>query len=139
MDNDELVHRAAGAALEELRGQAGGYALHEAESAALREALTAAPPLVAGAAAWVVVPAENRAAIRASGAYTIWLRARPDTLAGRIGNDPDRPWLRPDPRDALTRMATERDPLYAEISHLVLDVDDATPTQTAQEIERKCR
>ena len=134
LDNDDLVRRAAGAALEDLRQRVGADGLHEAESTALRHALEAAPPVVAGAAAWVVVPRENRAAIVGSGAFVAWLRARPETLVRRIGDEADRPFLRPDPLAALRRMAADRNPLYAEISNLVVDVDDGDAASAASRI-----
>ena len=144
LDNDELVRAAAGTALEDLRRKVGGAGLHAAEAAALRTALAAPPPVVAGVAASVVLEKENRAALRGADAYVVWLRARPATLAARVGDKSDRPWLRPDPLRALSAMAAERDPLYAEVSDLVVDVDDSPAAeavariQTAVEAQRPC-
>lgn len=134
LDNDDLVREAAGAALEQLRAQVGERGLHEAETAALHRALAADPPLVAGVAAWAVVPPENRGAMRSSDAFVAWLRARPQTLNRRLGSDSDRPFLRPDPLAALTRMAAERDPFYAEVSDLVVDVDERSAGDAASAI-----
>ena len=139
LDNDELVRRAAGTALENLRRQVGGAGLHAAETAALQEALTAPGPVVAGAAASVVTSEENRTRLRDSDAYVVWLRARPETLARRVGDETDRPWLRPDPLRALSAMAAERDPLYAAVSDLVVDVDDVSAEEAAARIEAAFR
>lgn len=131
LDNDVLVRRAAGAALEELRQEVGGDGLHDAESTALHEVLNSPQPWVAGAAAWVVMPAENRSAIHRSGAFVVWLQARAQILAARIGDVENRPWLATDPVGVLTAMSKERDPLYAEISDMVVNVEDVTPEMAA--------
>ena len=58
--------------MEELRRQSGGTALHAYESQALLEVLEMPAPLVAGIAAWAVLPPANRQAARnfANGALT---------------------------------------------------------------------
>ncbi|MEO8329349.1 MAG: shikimate kinase [Candidatus Nanopelagicales bacterium] len=131
LDNDVLVRRSAGAALEELRRQVGGDGLHDAESAALHEVLRSPPPWVAGAAASVVMPAQNRAAIRLSGAFVVWLQAHAETLAERISEQESRPWVTVDPVGVLTAMAKERDPLFASISDMVVNVEDVTDEMAA--------
>jgi len=134
LDNDELVRRATGTALEDLKERVGGEGLHEAESAALDVALRTRPPVIASVAAWVVTPAENRRKIRDSGAFTVWLRARPETLAARVGDGGDRPWLRPDPLTAFRAMAAERSGWYAEVSDLTVDVDDDDAGHAVEQI-----
>lgn len=147
LDNDELVLRATGAAREGLRQQAGDERLHEAESAALRQVLAAPPPLVAALAAWVVTTPENRAALRRADVLVVWLRARPDTLAERVGSGHDsqgtaasddgvRPWLGDDPLVVFKQMATERNPSFEMVSQLIIDVDDVTALQAAHQIVR---
>jgi shikimate kinase len=134
LDNDELVRRARGAALEELLQRGGERALREAEAAALAEALRTPAPVVAGVAAGVVLDPANRMLMTSSDACVVWLRARPQTLLARIGADPDRPWLRPDPLAVLTRMAAERDPWYAQVADVTLDVDDLAGEQAADAV-----
>lgn len=134
LDNDELVRQATGTALEDLKERVGGEGLHEAESAALDVALRTRPPVIASVAAWVVTPADNRRKIRDSGAFTVWLRARPETLAARVGDGGDRPWLRPDPLTAFRAMAAERSGWYAEVSNLTVDVDDDDAGHAVEQI-----
>jgi len=145
LDNDELVLRATGAALEGLRLRAGGERLHEAESAALRHVLAAPPPLVGALAASVVTTPENRAALRRADTLVVWLRARPDTLAARVatgdgsqgaaeGADEVRPWLGDDPLVVFRQMAADREPFFEMVSQLTIDVDDLTAHQASQHI-----
>jgi shikimate kinase len=58
-----------------------------------------------------------------SDAYVVWLRASVETILERVGDGGDRPWLAPDPETAIRRLAQGRDPLYAEVADLTVDVD----------------
>ena len=65
----------------------------------------------------------------------VWLRARPETLARRVGRSADRPLLTAaaEPRSratramALARIDAERRGLYEEVAAVVIDVDDLAP------------
>jgi shikimate kinase len=131
VDNDELVRLATGTALEDLRRREGTTGLRAAESMALTAALELPPPAVAGVAAGVVLDPADRERLAATDAIIVWLRARPGTLAGRVAGDGDRPWLRPDPIAAFSRMVEERYALYEALSDLTVDVDERTPDQIA--------
>lgn len=133
LDNDELVHRATGCTAREILQADGEQALREAESAALTEALRLTPPVVAGVAGGAVLVRGDRQRIAAAPAV-IWLRASVDTLLARVGADARRPWLQPDPRAAITRMAAVREPLYAAVADLVVDVDTEPPDRIAERV-----
>src|SRR5205823_4302776 len=100
-------------------------ALRRAESAALTVALTHAGPLVAGVAGGVVTDPLDRDRLRLGG-FVVWLRARLDTLSGRVA-DTDRPWLGDEPRVALAALYAGRAPLYESVATLVVDVDVLPP------------
>jgi shikimate kinase len=69
----------------------------------------------------IVLAAENREAMRASGTV-IYLRGRLESLWERTRHDTTRPLLStPDPRGTLERLLRERDPLYREAAHLVVE------------------
>ena len=57
----------------------------------------------------------------------VWLRARPETLAGRVGDGAGRPLLDGDPAGALRELDAVRRPLYAEVADDTIDVDDLAP------------
>jgi shikimate kinase len=133
LDNDELVVQATGREAPEILDSDGEPALRRAESAALTYALGMAPPVVAGVAGGVVLDSVDRGRL-AQGGVVVWLRATVDTLVGRVGSGKGRAWLQPDPRAALARFAEQREPLYAEAAHLVVDVDDLAPAAIAREI-----
>lgn len=133
VDNDELLHADTGMYGAELLARVGVQALRDAEAAVLAEILQREPPVVAGIAAGVVLRPDDRQRI-IDGGFVVWLRARTETLVQRIGGDQDRAWLQPDPAAALRELAAGRDPLYAEVADLIVDVDDHDVTDTVQEI-----
>ena len=78
----------------------------------------------------------NRAALRAGGTV-VWLRARPETLARRVGRTVDRPLLAGaagGPAAALARIDDERRALYEEVATVVVDVDALTPGAVADRV-----
>jgi shikimate kinase len=130
LDNDELVVRSTGRTARDILDADGEPALRAAESAALTEALRLEPPVVAGVAGGTVLVPTDRARL-AEARGVVWLRAGVDTLVARVGAGVDRPWLQPDPRSAISRMVREREPLYAQVADLVVDVEHRTPEQVA--------
>ena len=76
---------------------------------------------------------DNRRHIAASGTV-VWLRARPQTLAARVGDGAGRPLLDDDPAAALVDLNAVRAPLYAEVADIVIDVDDLSPAEVAERI-----
>ena len=132
LDNDELVERAIGHTAKQLLGL-GVAELRRAESAALGQALRVAPPLIAAIPAGVIADAGDRERLRGGG-LVVWLRAKIETLLDRLGNDTDRPWLRPDPETALRRLYAGRDRYYAEVADLTVDVDRQPPSTVVDRI-----
>src|SRR5690606_28698563 len=111
----------------------GRRALHDLEARIAADLLAEPPPFVAGLAASVADQPELAERIRVE-AYGVYLRARVETLVERVGADPDRPWLRPDPRGFLTRARIEREPGFLRAARLVVDVDDVDPATAARAI-----
>lgn len=135
VDNDELVRRAAGMALEELHVAQGEQGLRAAENAAVTHALADPGPLVAAIAGGALLDETNRARV-AHGGMVVWLRATPQTLAARIGdNAAKRPWVDPgDVVGSLRRLAADRDPGYRAAADLAVDVDHLDGPATAGQI-----
>jgi shikimate kinase len=68
-----------------------------------------------------VLSPENRELMRRSGTV-VYLRARLEHLWERTRHDSSRPLLAtPDPRGTLATLLEQRDPLYREAAHLVVD------------------
>ena len=69
-----------------------------------------------------VLDPANRDVLRARG-RVIWLRARPETLAERVGDGDGRPLLADGVLETLTRLTAERAPAYEAAAHAAVDTD----------------
>jgi shikimate kinase len=132
-DSDADVEATTGLTVPELFARDGEAAFRRAEAGVLTDACTDAKPSVVSVAGGAVLSAENRRLIVASG-IVVWLRARPETLAARVGDGVGRPLLNEGPAEALVRLSEVRAPLYAEVADLVIDVDDLDPEAVADRI-----
>lgn len=133
-DNDELVAEIAGLDTRSLLEERGEPALRDAESQALRRALTTEPPFIAGIAGGVVMAADDRSRLHDADGLVVYLHAPVDALVERVGSGEGRPWLRPDPRTALQRLYDGREPLYREVADIVVDVEFGAPEDHAATI-----
>jgi shikimate kinase len=132
VDNDDLVRSISGRDAAQIRATDGEDALHDVEELAFEASLALEPPVIIGAAAAVVLDPIARVRLR-SGPYVVWLRARPETLSARIANGAGRRPEAADPAWVAAR-AAERAPLYAEVASQIVDVDDRSPDEVAEQI-----
>ena len=120
VDTDKLLVERTGvpvATIFEVEGE-GGFRRREA--ALLAELAQESACVVATGGGAILDPA-NRRVMREHGTV-VYLRARVDSLWERTRHDTHRPLLAtPDPRGTLARLLAERDPLYQEAAHLVVD------------------
>ena len=131
---DAAVTARAGASIPELFARSGEAAFRAAETEALAEALASPSPSVVSAGGGVVVDPANRALL-ARHAQVVWLRARPETLAARVGTGERRPLLAGgDPVVALTRLLAERQPAYEAAADAVVEVDGVPPARLAARV-----
>lgn len=133
-DNDSMVAEIAGVDTAALLERDGVEALRTAESAALRRAVEAPAPLVAGVAGGVVERPDDLALLRDTDAFVVYLHAPVDVLVARVGSGAGRPWLRPDPETALRTLFEGREPLYREVADLVVDTDRGTAADHAAQV-----
>ena len=132
VDNDEVVEQITGLPTRDVLNSQGEQAMRSAESAAVDRVLATEPPVIAGAAAGIVLDQEACARLHA-GAFVVYLRARVETLEERVRGT-YRPWLGNDPGTALRTLYTGREPFYKQLAHLVVEVDDMTPEAVAKQI-----
>jgi len=122
LDTDVMVEAATGKSVAELFSTVGEDAFREEERRALAAALEATGPAVVSAGGGVVVTEANRDLLHRAGAV-VWLRARPETLARRVGAGSGRPLLGADPAGVLEELVARRAPLYEDVARYVVDVD----------------
>jgi shikimate kinase len=134
VDTDAEVESATGATVEGVfigRGE-GGFRAEE------RRAVEAAGrhpgPVVVSVGGGAVLDERNCAVMRA-GVGVVWLRARAETLARRVGTASGRPLLAepgaPGALAVLERIESERRERYRDVATAVVDVDDLTPVEAA--------
>jgi shikimate kinase len=132
-DSDADVEAATGMTVPELFARRGEAAFRAAEAGALARACATTTPTVVSVAGGAVLSPANRALIEASGTV-VWLRARPDSLASRVGDGRGRPLLGQDPATALRELNEVRLAFYADVADLTIDVDDLSPSDVASRI-----
>jgi shikimate kinase len=132
-DSDALVEARTGQSVVDLFEAHGEVGFRGAETEALRQSLQGEEPAVISVAGGAVLAEENRQLLRQAGAV-VWLRARLDTLAARLGDGAGRPLLEGDVLGNLTRLDAVRRPLYEEVADLVVDVDGRSVEEVADDI-----
>jgi shikimate kinase len=132
-DSDADVEATTGRTVPKIFERDGEAAFRRAEAEVLAGACNLHAPVVVSAAGGSVLSPDNRRLLARSGTV-VWLRARPQTNARRVGDGAGRPLLGDDPAEAMTRLYAERAPLYAEVADLTIDVDDLSPAQVVARI-----
>lgn len=127
-DSDRQVEAMTGRTVAEIWRSDGEPGFRRLEAQVLADALASTVPRVIAAAGGTVLDENNRR-LMALHHPVVWLRARPETLAGRVGSALHRPLLDEDPAGVLERLDAVRRPLYAEVADVVVDVDDLTSEQ----------
>ncbi|HEY3701658.1 MAG TPA: shikimate kinase [Acidimicrobiales bacterium] len=133
LDSDEQVGRDTGQTVPEIFAQLGEPAFRAAEASALAAAAVADTPTVVSVAGGAVLDPDNRHVLRRGGVI-VWLRARVETLAQRVGDGAGRPLLGDDPAGALGRLYAERRPVYQELAQVVVDVDGVDAQTVAERV-----
>jgi shikimate kinase len=132
LDSDVQLERSTGLTARAFREARGTAALHRAESAALLEALGGPGPAIIGAAASTIEDPAARAAIAGPGVIAVWLRASPAVLARRFAGAAHRPAYGADPEAVAREQARVRDPLFAALDPIVIDVERPSRTESVE-------
>lgn len=133
IDTDKLLVERTGAPVAtifEVEGEAG---FRRREAALLQELAHESDCVVATGGGAILDPA-NRGAMRESGTV-VYLRARVDHLWERTRHDASRPLLaNDDPRGTLERLLAQRDPLYREAAHVIVDTGSQSAATILQRV-----
>ncbi|HVE94719.1 MAG TPA: shikimate kinase, partial [Acidimicrobiales bacterium] len=134
VDTDDVVAAATGRDVAELIATDGIGEFRSAERAAVGALASVDEDVVIAVGGGAVLDADNRAALAALG-RVVWLRAGRATLLAHIASDDrERPLLAGDVEAALDRLLEERSELYATLATTVVDIDDRTPDDAANEV-----
>lgn len=141
-DTDELIEERTGRLISRIVAEKGWPAFRAAEKAVIRE-LAAAERGVIALGGGAVCDADNVAVLKAKGVF-VWLSARPEEIASRMGKDAadgaERPSLTGAPSvDEIRAVMAEREPLYRRLADLVVDTTGIDAAGVAEKIHTGLR
>ncbi len=119
-DSDHVIEARLGCSIREFFEREGEARFRDIESEVI-DTLTQGPRQVLSTGGGVVLRQENRLHLHAR-CSVIYLKSSPEELFRRLRHDLHRPLLQvADPLDKLRDLFTQRDPLYREVAHFVLE------------------
>jgi shikimate kinase len=139
VDTDDLIESTTGMRVAEIFESQGEPAFRALERVAVADACASPEPLVIACGGGAVLDPDSRRTLRAAG-LVVWLRAAPEVLSGRVGQDAGatRPLLAESGARAaaatLERLAELRADTYAATAHAVVDTDGETLDEVVAEV-----
>ncbi len=120
IDSDHEIEARSGVSIPvifEIEGEAG---FRQREAEVIRN-LTERENIVLATGGGAILRLENRELLRSRGTV-VYLRADINQILQRTAKDKNRPLLQTaDPRQKLEQLSREREPLYSEVAHVVID------------------
>ena len=119
-DSDHVIEERLGCSIREYFAREGEAAFRDLEEQAIDE-LTAGASCVLATGGGAVLRPANRQRLHERG-RVVYLRSSPEELYRRLRHDSTRPLLQvADPLARLRALYAERDPLYRETAHFVIE------------------
>jgi shikimate kinase len=138
LDSDQEIEERTGVRVPvifEIEGEAG---FRRRETQVIAE-LCRESGLVLATGGGAVLAEENRHHLRESG-IVIYLAVSPDVLYERTRLDRNRPLLQvADPLARLRELYTQRDPIYREVAHIIVEGKEGAVYLLAQRIEKELK
>jgi shikimate kinase len=120
-DTDHAIEQRIGCSIRDFFEREGEAAFRDIEQAVIEDLTDEAHPGVLATGGGAVLRAANRERLR-QGGHVIYLRSTPEELFKRVRHDANRPLLQvEDPLARLRALYEERDPLYRETAHFVIE------------------
>lgn len=120
VDSDHVIEQRLGCSIREFFDREGEASFRDLEQAVLDELTRTHHGVLSTGGGSVLRPA-NREHLHQR-AYVIYLRSSPDEIFRRVRHDASRPLLQVvDPRQRLHDLYEDRDPLYRETAHCVIE------------------
>lgn len=120
VDTDTVLERRIGGSIREFFEREGEAVFRDLEAHALAELIVATNGVIATGGG-IVLREENRQSLR-DGTVCIYLRSSPEELFRRLRHDTKRPLLQvADPLARLRELFVERDPLYRQAAHFIVE------------------
>lgn len=133
VDTDQEIEKKTGKSISKLFQEYGEEGFRDLESRVLREVLTG-EPVVVTTGGGIVLRRENVRVMKESG-WVISLHAGEEEIIRRLAGNTDRPLLKGDIRQRVSRLLRERKGLY-DFAHFQVDTTHLTVSEV---VDRICR
>ncbi|WP_137597577.1 shikimate kinase [Paucilactobacillus kaifaensis] len=134
-DLDQLIEQQLGESIATYFERNGETVFRSFETRVLQDYLDT--PGILSTGGGIVMQAANRSMLGATKATVVYLRTQPQQLLKRLANDMQRPLLKQLNRETFIDLWNYREPLYQEVANIVVDTDNLTPSEIADEIVAK--
>ena len=132
-DTDQMIVQQTGREISDIFIEDGEDEFRVVEKIILRTALLEDGTVLSlGGGACTSIDAQS--ALRASGAFIIYLKISLSQVSSRVGFNQGRPLLMGNPRAQWQSLMNERAPIYEGLAHYVCEVDGKTIDQIAVEL-----
>ena len=132
-DTDQMIVTQTGREISDIFLEDGEEEFRALEKIILRTALLEDGAVLAlGGGACISIDAQS--ALRASGAFIVYLRISLSQVSTRVGFNQGRPLLMGNPRAQWQSLMNERKPIYEGLASYLIDVDERNVEEIAQEI-----
>lgn len=134
LDTDQMIEEAAGMTISDIFAREGEEAFRRTETAVLEKLLAETRGAVISVGGGLPLRQENRAMLKKLGCV-VFLRVKPETVLARLAGDTTRPLLQGDDVEhKVWTLLAERNPVYEEAAHAVVDVDGKTLKELVAEL-----
>lgn len=135
LDTDRLIEQEAGMSIPEIFKELGEEKFREIESAVLEKLYENTDHMVISVGGGLPLREENRVILARLGTV-VFLRVKPDTVLKRLKGDTTRPLLQTENKEIrIKQLLDNRNPVYEQAAHIVIDVDDKAPDQIIMDLE----
>ncbi|MCM1100777.1 MAG: shikimate kinase [Clostridium sp.] len=136
-DTDKMIERRQGMSISEIFEREGEEAFRRMETDLLRELADSESERIYSVGGGTPMRQENRELLQRCGTV-VYLRARPETIYGRLKGDTTRPLLQcEDPEERIRGLLEERREAYESCADFIIDVDDVSAETILTEIMGK--
>lgn len=134
VDSDLVIEQRLGCSIREYFEREGEQAFRDVEAQVIDELTRSGTGLLLSTGGGVVLREENRRHLQER-ARVYYLKCAPEDIAVRLRNDASRPLLQvEDPAQRLRDLLLQREPLYLQAAHYVIQTTGLTVAQAAQRI-----
>jgi shikimate kinase len=137
LDADAEIERMAGRSIARIFAEDGEPAFRDLEERVIAD-LCRRERLVLATGGGAPLRENTRRALRAAG-KVIWLTAKPETIHARMSGDATTAERRPSltnhaPLEEIVQLLARREPIYRETADFILETEDRSPAELAEEI-----